>query len=195
MTNFFHCALIHETYIPFPFCVITIYSDSAMPYNDTIKWEATHVANIGLFATERQFAGLYDAILHTSFPASKGYFTDYQRIRGAGEPDRLIPVIRRGGGNRNLLLVLHIMPPVKWNSAGKQEALEDLTKYIQGWFDETEYDTIYGLGGIGLHWMVCKLEKGGSPVATTVLDWHDNISSDLSYDAFKTVADLLDNLH
>jgi len=166
-----------------------------MPYNDTLKLEATFVANIGLTATEDKFGALYGGIMHTWFPVSKGYIMDYKVLSGAGKPNRNILVIRRAGGDRNLLLVVNIMRPDKWNNAGKQEALEDLTKYIEGWFDETQYNTIYGLGGIGLHWMVCRMEKDGSPVPTTVLGWHDNISNDLSYDAFETVADLLDNIH
>jgi len=39
------------------------------------------------------------------------------------------------------------------------------------------------------------MEKDGLPVPTTVLDWHDDISSDLSYDAFKAVAELVYNIH
>ena len=166
-----------------------------MPYHDTLKMEATFVANIGLYATEQKFGALYGGIITKWLSLSKGYITDYKVVSEAGKPDSLILVIRRGGGNRNLMLVHTIMRPTKWNDAGRQEAMEDITKYIQGWFDETEYNTIYGLCGIGLHWMVCKMEKGGSPVPTTVVDWHYDISSDLSYDAFETVADLLDNLH
>lgn len=50
------------------------------------------------------------------------------------------------------------------------------------------------MGGIGLHWVVCKIEKDGLPVPTTVLDRHKphkDISSDRPYDAFEAVAALI----
>ena len=124
-----------------------------MPYHDTLKMEATFVANIGLYTTGQKFGALYRGIITKWLPVLKGYIIDYKVV------------------------------------------MEDIMKYIQGWFDETEYNTIYGLCGIGLHWMVCKMEKGGLPVPTTMVDWHNDINSDLSYDAFEIVVDLLDNLH
>jgi len=38
------------------------------------------------------------------------------------------------------------------------------------------------------------MEKSGSHVPTTMLDWQDNISSDQSYNAFETLADLVYNI-
>ena len=64
---------------------------------------------------------------------------------------------------------------------------------MEAQLDKTKYNTIYGLARIGLHWMVCKMEKDGLPSPTTVLDWHDDICSDLSYDALETVAALVYN--
>ena len=83
--------------------------------------------------------------------------------------------------------------PAKWNDTGKQEVLQNLTELIKGQFELTQYDTIYGLGAIGLCWMVCKMERtrSSSHMPTNVVDWHDNIGGNQSYDAFKTVAELV----
>lgn len=113
-----------------------------------------------------------------------------------GGSDNLKPeadyiVIRHAGGHRNPLLVVKLKSPDKWDDAGKQDVLQDLMECIEGQFDLTQYDTIYGVGGIGLHWMVCKMEKSGLHGVTTMLDWHDDISSNQSYEAFKAIARLV----
>ena len=173
-------------------CVITIYS-GPMPYDTVIKDEAKYMANLGPTVKEDRFYAIYNGILTTWFPSSKGYII--QVLRGAGKPDRGYIIVRFGGEYHNPLLVVGLKRPAKWNEAGKQGVLEVLTEYIKGQFDEMQYNTIYALGGIGLHWTVCKMEKDGLPVPTTVLGWHNDISSDLSYDAFKTVAELVYNIH
>ena len=163
-----------------------------MSYDYTIKEEATYVVNLGSNATEDKFHALYSEILTTWFPTSKGYIIDHQVLGEGGKPEYI--VVRHAGGHRNLLLIVELKRPAKWNDAGKQEVLRDLTDYIEGRFDLTQYKTIYGVGGIGLHWMACKMEKSGLHAPATVLDWHDNISSDQSYHAFKTLADLVYNI-
>jgi len=65
---------------------------------------------------------------------------------------------------------------------------------MEGRFDLTNYSTIYGLGGIGLRWMVCKMEKSGGPGPALVLDWQNDVASDTSYTQFQTIADLVYNI-
>jgi hypothetical protein len=161
-----------------------------MPYYKIIKAKAKHVANRGSPADT-----LYNMVLNTWFPSSKGYLTGCYVLGGAGKPDRKHLFVRPVGGRHDLLLVVEHKHQAKWNDAGKQEVMEDLTEYMEAQVNKTKYNAIYGLAGIGLHWMVCKMEKDGLPIPTTVLDWHDDISSDLSYDAFETVAALVYNIH
>jgi len=166
-----------------------------MPYYEHFKAEAKYVAELGSAATEDELKGLYRWILCEWFPLSKGYIIDFQVLNGARKPGRKSFFVRRTGAYRGPHLIVELKRSAKWNDAGKQEVLEGLTKSIQAQFEKTPYNTIYGLGSIGLHWTVCKMEKDGLPVPTTVLDWHDDISSDLSHDAFRAVADLVYNIH
>ena len=161
-----------------------------MPYNNTIKAEAKYVADRG-----HPVNALYNAVLRTWFPLSKGYAIGFHFPNGAGKPIHKHVSVRRVGGLCDLLLIVEHKHQAKWNDAGKQEVLEDLTEYMEAQFDKTKYNTIYGLAGIGLHWMVCKMEKDGLPIPTIVVEWHDDISSDLSYDAFETVAASVYNIH
>ena len=89
------------------------------------------------------------------------------------------------------MLIVRLKRPSKWDDAGKAEVLEDLTGTIEGMSDLMHYDAVYGLGGIRIHWMVCKMEKSGSHRVTTVPDWRHDISSDGSYHDFKDVAELV----
>jgi len=165
-----------------------------MPYYEVIKANAKYVADLGSTATEDKLHGLYFGILCQCFPISEGYVVDRQVLNGARRPGRKSFFVRYAG-YLDPLLIVELKRPAKWNDAGKQEVLEGLTKSIQAQLAETQYNTIYGIGAIGLHWMVCKMEKDSLPVLTTVLDWHDDITSDLSYDAFEDIADLVYNIH
>lgn len=158
-----------------------------MPYNATIKEEAQYARSLGDGATEDKFHATYSAILTTWFPSDKGYIIDHQVMGEGGKPEYII--VRHAGGKRNPLLIVELKRPNKWNDAGKKEVLSDLTTYIEGRFDLTQYNTIYGLGGIGLNWMVCKMEKSGQHVPQTILGWRADISSDQSYTDFAEVAD------
>jgi len=161
-----------------------------MPYDDTIKQEAVYVANLAT-VTEDNLYALYRGILTTWFPTSRGYVLDHQVLGRTDKPAEYV-VVRHAGGDRNPLLVVELGSPDKWNDAGRRDVLQDLVECVEGQFDLTRYNAIYGVGGIGFHWMVCKMEKSGPPhAATTVLDWDDDISSDRSYDAFEAIAKLV----
>lgn len=124
-------------------------------------------------------------MLTTWFPTSRGYIIDDQVM---GEGGQLLIV--RHAGYRNPLLIVELKRPSKWTAAGK----DDLQTYIEGRFELTKYNTIYGLGGIGLRWMVCKMEKSGGPQPTLVLDWQNNIASETSYAQFQIIANLVYNI-
>lgn len=160
-----------------------------MPYNETIHTEAQYVHDLGLSAAKDKFHAIYCGILSYWFPASRGYIIDLKFL-GDGENPNYI-VVRTAGGYRNPLLIVELKPPSSWTAAGKNEVWEDLKTYIEGQFELTKYDTIYGVGGIGLHWTVYKMEKSEGPKLVQVLDWQDNIASDVSYSKFQTIADLV----
>jgi len=157
-----------------------------MPYNPGIKAQAKTLAKLGATAKADNFHGIYNAILNEWFPPSEYYAIEPHDPRKSGR--KSFVVCHYGGHHDHPLLVVVLKRPAKWNDAGKQEVLEHLTESMQAQFDEAQYNTIYGLGGIGLQWMVCKMERDGLLMPTTVLDWHDDISSDLSCNAFEAVA-------
>ena len=117
------------------------------------------MANLGPTATEEKFRAPYRAILTTWFPTSKGYMIDRQVLHDDEVGRHNYLVVRHAGGYHNPLLIVKLKRPAKWNDAGKAEVLEDLTGYIRGRFDLTQYDTIYGLGVIGCHWMCSRWRR------------------------------------
>jgi hypothetical protein len=163
-----------------------------MPYDATIKTEAQYAESLGINATEDKFHATYNGILTHWFPTSHGYVIDHQVMGEGGKPEYLI--VRHAGGKRNPVLIVELKRPNKWTNAGKKEVQDDLKVYIEGRFDLTQYNTIYGVGGIGLHWSVYKMEKSGNHELHVVQDWKDNIASDTSYTEFLHVADLVHKL-
>jgi hypothetical protein len=56
------------------------------------------------------------------------------------------------------------------------------------------YGAIYGVVGIGLRWVVYKMEKSGGDgglVTVPVLGWQDNVASDTSYTWLELIAELV----
>ena len=164
-----------------------------MPYDATIKQEASFVSNLSLTeATEDKFHATYSGILAHWFPPSLSYLIEPQ-VRGEeGKPGFI--VVRHGGGYRSPLLIVELKRVSKWNDAGRKAVRRELTLHLEGRFDLTRYNTIYGLGGIGFHWMVCKMEKSGSGSPVDVEPWRDDIVSDASYNRFEEIADLIYNI-
>jgi hypothetical protein len=161
-------------------------------YNETIKAEALYTGTLE-DPYEDKFHATYNGILTNWFPTSQGYLIDHQVSKGGLKPEYI--VIRHAGGKRNPLLIVELKRPNKWDKPGepgKKEIIDDLTVYIEGRFKDTKYDTIYGLGGIGLRWIVYKKKKGQK--LEVVQDWKEDITSDTSYAEFQTIADLVHNM-
>jgi hypothetical protein len=78
--------------------------------------------------------------------------------------------------------------------ANGQDKVDSLQTYMKEKIKSTKYKSIYGIRGVGLRWMLYKLEKlGGTstePALVTVLDWQDDITS-ASYTYFQALADLV----
>ncbi|KAI0828009.1 hypothetical protein BC628DRAFT_131385 [Trametes gibbosa] len=161
-----------------------------MPYNATIKAEARYAHDLGDTSEDRLHA-TYSAILTHWFPTERGYLIDHQLMDKGGKPEYI--VVRHGGGTRNTLLIVELKRTSKWHDAGKAAVYEDLVGYIEGRFevDLTRYDRIFGLGGIGLRWRTCEMEKSGPHELNFLRGWTDDISSDTSYTAFGQFADLV----
>jgi hypothetical protein len=163
-----------------------------MPYDHTIKTEAQYAEHLGINATEDKFHATYNGILTHWFPTTNGYVIDHQVMGEGGKPEYMI--VRHAGGKRNPVLIVELKRPAKWTAAGKAEVLQDLTTYIEGRFDLTQYNTIYGVGGIGLNWMACKMTKSGNHHPVMVHDWEADIASDTSYTHFQAIADLVHHI-
>ncbi|KAF8488216.1 hypothetical protein F5888DRAFT_1344121 [Russula emetica] len=166
-------------------------------YDGTIKDEAQSLTE-AIDPYEDKFHATYNGILSHWFPTSKGYLIDHQVMEKNLKPEYV--VVRRAGGKRNPLLIVELKRPKKWDlpdEMGKKEINSDLTEYIEPRFKDTIYDTIYGLGGIGLRWVVYKKQKGKE--LEVVQDWNEDhyndITSNTSFAAFQTLADLVYKMH
>lgn len=118
-------------------------------------------------------------------------------IESNGRPDYIVAryaAYASPGGRRSPVVLIKLFRPAEWSTAGKTQALGELREYMAAWLNHTEFGALYGLCGIGLNWMVCKMEKGGPPAPATLLNWHGDISS-ASFDAFRMIAELVDSTH
>ena len=163
-----------------------------MSYSPVLQAEGRDVSNLGPSATQDKFHGAYGVLLVHWFPGSRGYIVANHALAPTGKYRSLMV---RHGGHPYLdpVLILVIKRPSKWTAAGRQMVMDELADRIKRGFDHTQRNTIYGLGAIGLHWVVCKMtSKDEQP--TLVLDWQDDIISDASYSRFEGVAELVYNI-
>lgn len=163
---------------------------NAMSYCFSIHSKARYLNNLGPNATEDKFRGIYNTIFWYWFPANRGYIIGNHPLAKRGESKSLMV---RHGGLPDPILIVKVEAPSEWTEIGRQTVMDELADQIKEGFDHTQYKTIYGLGGIGLHWVVCKMESGDDQ-PTIVLDWQDDVSSDASYARFEIIADLVYNI-
>lgn len=155
-----------------------------MPYNNVFKQGAT----------EDCFYATYMGVLTVWFPTPRGYMIDHQEFDKGGRPGCRFIVRHAAQFQKNSVLVVEVKRPSKFNDTGKWEVMMDLTEYIEDRFDLTQYNMIYGLGGIGLNWKVCKMTRAAPHIPTNVQTWTADITSDDSYDAFGYIANLVYNI-
>lgn len=148
-----------------------------MSYGSGIRHEARFVNNMGPAVVEDKLHAVYNGILKRCFPTTKGFSIEAQvNIEGdVGRPDFV--VVRKQGVTglfRNTLLVVELKRPQHWSPRGREDIMDQLTGYMEGCIqvDRTQHDTIYGLAGIGFHWVVCMLGTAGPPgPSQIVVDW------------------------
>jgi hypothetical protein len=103
-------------------------------------------------------------------------------------------VIRHAGATQTPPpLIVKYKRPSEWTALGKEQLQAELRNYLERLSGITQYDAIYGVAGIGLHWMVYKMDKSGGQLEL-VLDWQDEITSDKSYEEFQTIAKLVHDI-
>ena len=164
-----------------------------MSYDATIQEAARRADSFGPNAAKDKFRGTYYGVLVHWFPTSRGYIIDHQVLGPAGKKVEYI-VTRNEGGFHNPLLIINLKRPSEWTAAGQQMVVDELVGHIKDHFNLTRYNTIYGLGGIGLQWMVCKIQRSGDHQPIVLVNWKDNIASDASYAEFAVIADLIYSL-
>jgi hypothetical protein len=162
-----------------------------MSHLAAIQSEARYTISLGPKATQDKFRGLYNAILSHWFPVSHGYFFGRQVFVPREYPEYF--VIRPAGSFRNPIFAVKLKRPSEWTAAGRQMVMDELVDLMERRFEFTQYNTIYGLGGIRLHWMVCRMQRSGDHQPSLVLDWQDDIASDASYSKFGAIAELVYN--
>jgi hypothetical protein len=95
----------------------------------------------------------------------------------------------------SIVLVVELKKPAEDTPAGRQKVVEELAEYIEERFDETEFSTIYAIGGIGLSFAVYKMNKPGPPEPQLVFDWSGNVTAATSFDRMVQVATLMKARH
>lgn len=168
-----------------------------MPYPRTILTMAQNLITIAgenPDVHENKFYMLWNGILYHHFPLSLEYGVAPQTsITGTGtKPEFLVVKVARE--EESIVLVVELKKPAEDTPAGRQKVVEELAEYIEERFDETEFSTIYAIGGIGLSFAVYKMNKPGPPEPQLVFDWSSNVTAATSFDRMVQVATSIDEM-
>ncbi|KAG8959979.1 hypothetical protein FRC03_007243 [Tulasnella sp. 419] len=121
---------------------------------------------------------LWNAILNHHFPSYKGYgiafdipkvrsaAENFLRVKLAREKDSVVVVValRRAGDNEEM---------------GRKVLHHELVESMEKELDNTDFDIIYGVAGVGLSSSVVMVVKGGHP--EIVQDWISDSTSEAAY--------------
>jgi hypothetical protein len=112
------------------------------------------------------------------------------QIPDGGTPDWV--VFHRNRRNNkprsNLVLVVEVK---RWSERGSPTAArrlrDKMKEYIEARFDQTTNDVIYGLGDIGLKWIVWKVLSNSNQIEEVTVGWEEDISTDVSFGNLQTI--------
>ena len=90
------------------------------------------------------------------------------------------------------VLIVKINSSQDWES-GIPTLQRQLNQHTDAAFAGTAYSKVYWIGSIGPHWRYGKKEYEGQ-VGQPLIDWHDIIHDQASFDDFQTLAHLISAL-
>jgi len=143
---------------------------------------------------ENKFHMLWNGILNYHFPVTVQYGVAPQTsVTGLGSKPEFF-VVKVAREEESIVLVVELRKPAEDSDAGRTNVKQELTDYIEERFDETEFDTIYAIGGIGLSWSAYKMQKAGSPELECIYGWASNVTSATSFSRLANIARWIDEM-
>ena len=114
-------------------------------------------------------------------------------VTGTGtKPEFLVVKVARD--EEKLVLVVELKKPAEDTAAGRRRVASELAEYIEERFDEPHFNTIYGIGGIGLSWAAFKMDISGPPEPTQVVDWTSNVTAATSFQMMEQIVNDIDQM-
>jgi len=143
---------------------------------------------------EDKFCMLWNAILYYHFPLDKDNGVAPQTsITSTGmKPEYLVIKIARE--EEHVVVVAQLKKPSEETEAGKEKVMKELVEYIEEWFDETKFSSIYGIGGIGLSWTAFRMDRAGSHQPQILVPWRSNITSFWAFNTLKVIVSDIDKM-
>ncbi|KAI6042236.1 hypothetical protein EDC04DRAFT_2661638 [Pisolithus marmoratus] len=111
--------------------------------------------------------------------------------RGA-RPDFM--VVKAAHHEEDIVVVVELKRPAENTPAGRRRVKEELAAYIEERFAATNFSTIYAIGGIGLSFVVYKMEKDGPPEPELVFRWSPNVTTAASFRKMARLASMVDQM-
>jgi hypothetical protein len=140
---------------------------------------------------ESKFYMLWNAVLNHHFPIGLEYGVALQTST-KGECTFL--VVKFARERESIVLVVLLKTPDEDTAVGRDSLKKDLAGYIDECFVDTDYETIYGIGGIGLSWSAYKMEDATAPDLELLHDWTSNITAFLSYEWMHDIVALVERM-
>lgn len=165
-----------------------------MPYPRAILTMAQNLIAItgqNLDVHENKFYMLWNSILGFHFPLIFNYGVAlHTSVTGTGTK----LVIKVAREEESIVLVVGLKKPAEDTLAGREDLVEELAEDIQECFNETNFSTIYAIGGIGLSFVVYKMDVSGPAEPQLVFDWSSNVTAAKSFDQMTQVAAAIDQM-
>jgi hypothetical protein len=138
---------------------------------------------------ETRFHMLWNATLNLHFPFNLGYGSAPQTsITGAGTKQDffVVKIIRE---SEDVVVVAGLNSSFDETKAEMDTLQAELAEFIKERFSQTQYLTIYGIGGVGLSWTALKVDKTDFDRPMIIVPRRGNVTSNESFSLLKAVAD------
>ena len=138
---------------------------------------------------ENKFYMLWDTILNLHFPFTLGYgMAPQTSITGTGTRQDFI-VVKIIRESVDVVVVVELKSSSDETKAEMDTLQTELVEFIKERFSQTQYQTIYGIGGVGLSWTALKVDKMDFDRPMTIVPRRGNVTSNESFSRLKAVAD------
>lgn len=167
------------------------------------RWEQRRLSKLlelGVAVTDGEFYYLWNDLLREWFPSPNGWAVYQEKFVEVSPAFRVAVTIDASGVSiqngdfdraegRKLVLVGVVKSSVRWSEEGKEDVLKELEVAMSDCRSETGVSVVWGIAGIGFHWVA--LRQDGVTRPQIVTDWRNDV---LSLDSWQAMKDLTETI-